>query len=151
MKKIFFLACSIAFTFTLFAQPKGGKFQEKMQAQRIAFLTQRLHLTPEEAQQFWPIYNQYTEKLQQIRASAKSDKQLDDRTEAEVEKDILTEFDKEARELDLKKDYYQKLKKVISIKKIARLYGAERDFRAELVQRLKDNQRERKQLRQNGN
>jgi hypothetical protein len=150
MKKIGFLAVSLVFTFSLFAQNGNGKFNERMQSQRIAFITQRLALTPEESQQFWPIYNQFTEKVQQIR-SVKPDKPLVDMTEAEAEKGILEGFDKDARELDLKKEYYQKLKKVISVKKISRLYVAERDFKAELLQRLKENKQERKLLKQGGN
>ena len=150
MKKIFFLAISLILTFSTFAQKANGQFSDRLQSQRIAFITQRLTLTPEESQQFWPIYNQYTEKLQQIR-SVKPDKPLVDMTDADAEKALLGEFDKESRELELKKDYYQKLKKVISVKKISRLYIAERDFRAELLQRLKDNKQERRQLKQGGN
>lgn len=147
MKKILFLAASLIFALNVFAQPQGGRLHDKMQAQRIAFITQRLDLSPEESQQFWPIYNQYTEKLKQIRLE-KPEKPMIDMTEAEAEKAILGDFDKEARELELKKEYYQKLKKVISVKKISRLYIAERDFRTELLKRLKDNKQERKQLKQ---
>ena len=63
MKKLFFLILSTTLCISAFAQNKN-----KLEAQRVAFITQRLNLTPEEAQQFWPIFNQYTEKLQQIRA-----------------------------------------------------------------------------------
>lgn len=39
--------------------------QEKadhIKAQKIAFFTEKLSLTPEEAQRFWPVYNLYWEK-----------------------------------------------------------------------------------------
>ena len=147
MKKIIVLVFTIACALQLVAQPKTGKFQEKMQAQRAAFITQRLSLTPEEAQQFWPIFNQYTEKLRQIRSTSKPDKQLVDMSDGDAEKEILNDFDRQSKELDLKKEYYQKLKKVISVKKITRLYSAERDFKAELVERLKENREERKQIK----
>jgi hypothetical protein len=150
MKNIFFLALSLALTFSASAQPAKQKLNDRMQAQRIAFITQRLALTPEESQQFWPIYNQYTDKLQQIR-SVKPDKPIVDMTDAETEKVILDGFDKETRELDLKKEYYQKVKKVISVKKISKLYVAERDFKAELIKRLKENKQERQQIKQGKN
>ena len=146
MKKLFFLILCTTFTISTFAQNKN-----KLEAQRVAFITQRLNLTPEEAQQFWPIFNQYTEKLQQIRTSAKPEKTVDDMSEADAEKVILGEFDKDARELDLKKEYYQKLKKAISVKKIARLYKAERDFRSFLLEKIQQNRENRKQLRQEDN
>ena len=146
MKKLFLLMLSITLTISTFAQNKN-----KLEAQRVAFITQRLNLTPEEAQQFWPLFNQYTEKLQQIRASAKSEKTAEDMTDADAEKVILGEFDKDAKELDLKKEYYQKLKKTISVKKIAKLYKAERDFRTLLLEKIQQNRENRKQLRQEGN
>jgi hypothetical protein len=145
MKKIVSIAFGICLFFTLSAQNPRAK--ERVEAQRVAFITQRLNLTPEEAQQFWPIYNQFTEKLQQIRAAAKSDKPVIDMTDADAEKTILAEFDKESKELELRKEYYQKLKKILTVKKIARLYRSEQDFRTELVQRLKDNKKELKQMR----
>jgi hypothetical protein len=145
MKKIIGIAISICLFFTLSAQPARAK--ERVEAQRVAFITQRLSLTPEEAQQFWPVYNQFTEKLQQIRANAKFDKSDMSMSDADAEKIILAEFDKESKELELRKEYYQKLKKVLPVKKIARLYRSEQDFRAELLQRLKDNKKELKQMR----
>jgi hypothetical protein len=150
MKKILFLAISFAVSFSVLAQPAKQKLNDRVQAQRVAFITQRLALTPEESQQFWSIYNQYTDKLQQIR-NIKLDKPVVDMTDAEAEKVILDGFDKETRELDLKKEYYQKLKKVISVKKISRLYVAERDFKAELLQRLKENKLGRQQIKQGKN
>ena len=143
MKKLFFLILSTTLCISAFAQNKN-----KLEAQRVAFITQRLNLTPEEAQQFWPIFNQYTEKLQQIRAASKPEKMVEDMNDADAEKVILGEFDKDAKELDLKKEYYQKLKKTISVKKIARLYKAERDFRSLLLEKIQQNRENRKQLRQ---
>lgn len=147
MKRFVLLIAIIGFGISLNAQ--NGK--NKLEAQRVAFITQRLNLTPEEAQQFWPIFNQYTEKLQQIRSSTKADKPLDEISDADAEKMILSEFDRESRELDLKKDLHQKLKKVISIKKIAKLYKAERDFKGMLLERIQQRQEKRNQMQQNRN
>ena len=35
-----------------------GDWKQKMMSEKIAFLTVELNLTPEEAQAFWPVYNQ---------------------------------------------------------------------------------------------
>jgi hypothetical protein len=147
MRKILFLLICISLTIAA----TGQNAKNKLQAQRVAFITQRLNLTPEEAQQFWPVFNQYTEKLQQIRSSAKEEKTIDELNDGDTEKMILSEFDRESRELDLKKDLYQKLKKIISVKKIAKLYRAERDFKGILLERIQQNKEKRNQLRQNGN
>jgi hypothetical protein len=143
MKKIIIVCLSIVLSVSAFAQQ--GK---RIEAMRIAFITQRLNLTSEEAQQFWPVFNQFSEKMQQIKGT-KMDAPLDEMSDADAEKMILTEFDKESRELELKKEYYQKLKKVLSVRKIAKLYRAERDFKNELVKYLKEAREERKQLKRN--
>ena len=151
MKKVALFVIYILLNFNVLAQ-NGVKLKERMEAQRAAFITQRLNLTPEEAQQFWPIYNQLTEKLQQIRNADKDEKKpLDEVTDTEAEKIIATGFDKESRELELKKEYFQRLKKVISIKKIAKLYRVEREFKGELVKRLNEFREAKKQLKQDRN
>ena len=144
MKKITFFLVSFAFMSTAFSQQIREKMEEKVKIQRIAFITQRLSLTETEAQQFWPIFNEYTDKLQQIRKQPKQEKPFDELADADVEKMIAAQFDRESRELDLKKEYFQKLKKALSVKKIAKLYKAERDFRGELVKQLQE-MREMKQ------
>jgi hypothetical protein len=143
MKKIIIVCLSIVLSVSAFAQQ--GK---RIEAMRIAFITQRLNLTSEEAQQFWPVFNQFSEKMQQIKGT-KMDAPLDEMSDADAEKMILTEFDKESKELELKKEYYQKLKKVLSVRKIAKLYRAERDFKNELVKYLKEAREERKQQKRN--
>lgn len=151
MKKVVLFIIYILLNFNALAQ-NGVKIKERMEAQRAAFITQRLNLTPEEAQQFWPVYNQLTEKVQQVRNAEKDEKKpLDEMTDAEAEKMITTSFDKETRELELKKEYFQKLKKIISIKKIAKLYRVEREFKGELVKRLNELKEAKKQLKQDGN
>ncbi len=121
--------------FSASGQKVGGAKQ--LQAQRIAFITQQMNLMPEEAQQFWPIYNQYTENLKQIRQNYKLTKVDDTATDDEIEKFVLAGFDKDQKEVELKKDYYLKLKKIISIRKIRKMYQAEVEFRQEVIQQLK--------------
>ena len=38
----------------------------KLDAARIALITERLNLSPEQAQAFWPLYNEYAEQRRQI-------------------------------------------------------------------------------------
>ncbi len=133
-KTVLFLAL-IFLSLSISAQKAGGGKQ--LQAQRIAFMTEQMNLTPEEAQQFWPIYNQYAENLKQIRQNYRQTKVSDTNTDEEVEKFVLAGFDKYQKELDLKKDCYLKLKKIISIRKIQKMYSAEIDFRQEVIQQLK--------------
>jgi hypothetical protein len=148
MKKILFLLICLTSVVGLFAQPnKNVRAKERIAAQRVGFITQRLDLTPEESQQFWPIYNQYTEKLQEVRKAPKLEKPLDEMSDAETEKLIMSQMDRETKELELRKEYYQKFKTIISVKKIAKLYKAERDFRAELLKQLQEMKQMKKEAR----
>ncbi len=79
MMKRFVLLLALFFSgfTTLYAQdddPRG----EKIQALKIAFITQKLGLTAEEAQKFWPIYNQYDQEVRSVdrKDVMKSDQQL---------------------------------------------------------------------------
>jgi hypothetical protein len=149
MKKILFIIITFTLSMSVYAQ-NGERIKNRVQSQRIGFITQRLDLTPEESQKFWPIYNQFTEKLKQIRSAAKLEKPIAEMTDADAEKMIMEQMDKDTRELELRKEYFQKLKTAISVKKIAKLYKAERDFKAEMLKQLKE-VRDMKQMRKGQN
>src|SRR6187455_2970115 len=61
---------------------------EEIKAQKVAYLTQKMSLTTEEAQKFWPIYNEYDKGLEAIRKERreahKAMKDKTDLTEAEA-------------------------------------------------------------------
>ena len=60
MKRILIIAALIA-GFTITSQANTGchnDWKEKMMSEKIAFLTIEMNITPEEAQVFWPVYNQ---------------------------------------------------------------------------------------------
>ena len=62
MKKFITALAMLGIAFSLGAQAPSQKgnhqqMKERLQAEHIAFLTEKLELTPEEAQVFWPVYN----------------------------------------------------------------------------------------------
>lgn len=48
------------------AQANRGEAQD-IETLKIAFISKQLDLTPDEAQRFWPVYNQYSRELKQMR------------------------------------------------------------------------------------
>lgn len=126
---------------------KGERQQEKndnIESMKIAFLTTKLDLTPEEAQKFWPVYNQYNEKLQELRKKRRQEereakKNFEDLTDKEVEQAIDNDLAFRQKELDLQKEYNVKFKAVLPIKKVSRLYHAEEQFKKVLIDKLRDN------------
>lgn len=124
MKK-FVLILAIFFSgFTvLFAQDNNDPRGERIQALKIAFITQKLDLTANEAQKFWPVYNQYDQEIRSINR-----------------KDVIQS---EQQLLDIRKKYKPSFEKVIGQPKLNKLFNAERDFRSVLIRRLKDRPNQR--------
>lgn len=156
--KNYLLALLICCTSTLFAQqpppgegpPKPGR--ERVEAMKVGFLTQRLNLTPEEAKVFWPVYNKYQDELEALRKSRRENlvnakMNFDEMPEKEVEKAVDSELGFRQQELDLLKKYHGQFKQVLPIKKVAKLYRAEEDFKRELLDRIKENRQEMRQDR----
>lgn len=125
--------------------------QERMQeikAQRTAFLTQRLDLTPEEAQKFWPVYNQYDKESdavrKEMRDAHKATRKDSDLTDAEASAAIDKELAGRQKELDLRRKYAPEFKKLIGPVKTLKLAKAERDFNKELIKRMRDRLEDRR-------
>ncbi len=126
--------------------------EERMQeikAQKTAFLTQRLDLTPAEAEKFWPVYNQYDKEIEanrkDMRADHKAAKKDTELTEAEASAAIDKELAGRQKELDIRKKYAGDFKKSIGAVKTVQLAKAERDFRKELIKRLRDRMGDRRE------
>lgn len=121
---------------------------QEIKAQKTAFLTQRLDLSPEEAQRFWPIYNQFDKELDAVRKEIRDDrkeaKQDGELTEAEASAAIDKELAGRQKELDVRKKYTADFKKSIGALKTMKLGKAERDFRRELIKRVRDRVEERR-------
>lgn len=129
------------------AQVDPEQREARLAAFRAEVFSRVLNLTPEEAQQFWPVYNEYADKREQVQQDLRPGKQLDQMSDAEVEEQIRKHFDMKQRELELEKEAYQKLRKVLPLRKVAKLPAAEREFRESLVKKLQE-ARERRQERQ---
>ena len=119
--------------------------EEKLQeikAQKAAYLTQKMDLTAEEAQKFWPVYNQYDKELEALRkerrAAHKAMKDPGEMSEADAAKAIDDQLASEQRELDLRKKYAADFKKTVGATKTMKLFRAEREFNRELLKRMHD-------------
>ena len=66
MKKILLLTGIMILTVTAYCQPDRNiqDRKEQIKAQKVAYLTNRLQLTPREAEIFWPLYNEYEQKIE---------------------------------------------------------------------------------------
>lgn len=119
------------------------KVKERIQAARIAYITDQLGLTPEEAEKFWPIYREFSEKRQNLQKQYREMKRNPDpnKTMEENEKDLVdVGFKLKQQELDLEKDYSGRLLKVISAQKLRSLPEAEKRFRQMILEQIQRRQ-----------
>ena len=145
----FFLVSALVLVALLGSQPAraqgrgrgrqpGGRITQLDNA-KIAFITSRLTLTQDQAQRFWPVYNEFVARRRELNRSARqlrnaarnltlSDGQLRD--------NFTQEFAVRQQQLDLEKTYFDRVQKVLSMRQVAVLYQAERDFTKEVLKRV---------------
>ncbi len=128
--------------FILLAQDKQGR-KDRIETMHIAYLSEKLNLTSEEAEKFWPVYNQYKADEDQLhkqrQANVQAVKQgggIENMSDADVQKVIADETDLETRQLDLRKKYVGKFEQVIPNRKVAQFFIAEDEFKRYLLNQL---------------
>jgi hypothetical protein len=106
-------------------QPDAGG---RIKALQIAYLTNKLNLKPEEAQRFWPVFNQYQEEMRKVRIEGRN----------------LPQVDKEQKIVDIRKKYFEEFTKVLNKDRADRVFKADNEFRDVIRKEIQ----ERRQLKQ---
>lgn len=118
------------------------QWQERIESEKIAFLTNEMSLTPKEAQTFWPIYNQaQKEQREAIEASMKAfgelDKALRDGKTGNEINALLEKYTKAIDNQDVSSKYLKEYLKVLPAEKVAKLFLGEEKFRQSQINRLR--------------
>ena len=103
-------------------QPDENKRQEKIQALYVAYVTQQLALTPDEAQKFWPVHTQFANELKGIKTD-------------------LPELEQEQARLNIKKRYQDNFNKIIGVNRCERFFRMDGEFKRRLIEQMR-NQRQ---------
>lgn len=111
---------------------------ERAKAVRVALLTQKMSLSTEEAEKFWPIYNEYEKEQKKLREKFQPNKDIFSLDDAAVEKHLFGILDMEEELVKMKKKYYQNFSKVIGYRKVAILAKSDREFYLAMIERLKN-------------
>jgi hypothetical protein len=115
---------------------------EQVQIERIAYFTEKIGLTPEEAQLFWSLYNELDNKrISLFEEKAAIIKTFMDNTKNLNDKQINEQLNRLAvinqQESALYGEYDAKFRKVLSAQKVMNLYVAEMGFRRYLLQTIR--------------
>lgn len=135
MKKVL-LILLLTLSFNSFSQGRG----EKLRALKVAFITERLDLSQEEAQKFWPIYNAFEENERALRMENFEERRglnIDSISEAEAN-DLIDNFIKTENERHkLKQKFVEDIRNVLPAKKVILLKRVEDDFKREMLEQFK--------------
>jgi hypothetical protein len=122
---------------------------EKLNTFKIGFLTKRLNFTPEEAEKFWPVYNEYQGKRNQIQLEKIKLIRNFNQNEGTLSKDQLGEMGDNlvgtiVQESDLAVAFHKKLKEVLPPAKVIRYYQAENQYKVQLLNELQNTRQQQK-------
>lgn len=127
----------------------GNEKREDIESLKVAFLTRKLSLTPDEAKKFWPVYDQFANEMKAVK-EARADKMknakddIDQLSDKDLEKIVDGDIAFRQQELDVLKKYHSQFKQVLPMRKVAKLYRAEEDFKRELLERIREKRQDRK-------
>lgn len=108
-------------------QREGGG---ALQAMKIAFITKRLELSPEEAEKFWPIYYKYAAEVRQTYLTYK-----DDKDEIKLDESLL----------NIRKKYSPDFTRALSSPaRVNDFFRAEKDFGAFVQKEMQRRQMQRR-------
>jgi hypothetical protein len=126
--------------------------RQRLDAYKIALFTKRLNLTSQEAEKFWPGYNEYQDNKNKIQLERQEINRNFNQNELNMSDRELTEagdrfVSLEVREAALAQEFHTRIKTILSPVKILRLYQAENQYRQQLLKELQ----ERREVRANQN
>jgi Spy/CpxP family protein refolding chaperone len=107
---------------------------------KIAYLTDKISLTQDQAQSFWPVYNDFTTKRRELNRQQRMLRTTspDGLTDQQIKANLNQAMALREQEVKLERDYFNKFQKILSIRQVAKLYSAERDFTREVIKRVAD-------------
>ncbi|HPZ87725.1 MAG TPA: hypothetical protein PLQ32_06460 [Flavihumibacter sp.] len=135
MKRIFTILLVLLLGGSAAFSQGGQRAGERVEALKIAYLTKKLNLTTEEAQKFWPVYNQYMADLKKARQDARSEE--------------ADELEKDEKVLAVRKKYQADFSKALSPARANEFYRYEKEFANFVAKELQERRQNRLQQRQN--
>ena len=142
MKRYFIMMLVLVCSMSIVAEDNSGKEQKRaareqqLTEQTNAYITQ-FGLTGEQAERFRNIYTDYSKKLQGVKLLYKKDKSPAAPTEDEIEAAIRSRFERQRSILNIREEYYHKLRTVLAPSQIQRIYDDEQVRKGQLQKQNK--------------
>ena len=146
MKALFSLLFVLFITPVVYSQPdNGGKKNKKekrewIKSQKVTYISNELVLTSEEAEVFWPIYNEYEQKAEVLRnrkrKTLRALKKVDEMSNDEAYQKMEDLLALEIEMANLRSEYLSKFADVLDKKRATKVYIAEEKFKRELIKKM---------------
>jgi len=150
MKRLVYIAFACVAFVTMQAQSldddsqiQNDKAKDKIKAARVGLITQKLNLTQDQAQKFWPLYNELRQKKEDARKPYReAQKNINPNSPDPKQQEALVDLGLKVKqdELNLDKEYNEKFKSVITPQQILALHQAEQEFRGMVINHLQRRQ-----------
>jgi hypothetical protein len=145
-----FLLMTFAFSFSMVSAQNQNR--ERLDAYKIALFTKRMNLTSQEAEKFWPVYNEYQNQRTQLQVEKQTIMRTFNQSESTLSDKEISELGDRYCEILVKESslavtFHKKLQEVLPPAKIIRLYQAENQYRLQLLNELQN----RRPLQQRNN
>ena len=142
MKKLSFLLLTVLLTITVCNAQNPNR--ERIDAYRIGFFTKKMNLTSDEAEKFWPAYNDFQsqrndlqkERINNVRDFNQNGANLSDKELTEIGDNLANSFTKES---EMAQTFHSKLKEILPPDKVIRYYQAENQWKVQLLNQLQEN------------
>ena len=136
---------ALLLTFIAMGQPRLNQKREQIKALKIAYITDELKLTPDEASKFWPLFNTYEEKQKNFRKERirsfmdqSGTNAIDKMTEKEAASILNDIENSEEDAFQNRKKFVASLKSILPATKILKLKKAEEGFNKKLLKQFRD-------------
>jgi len=121
--------------------------RKELEGMKVAYLTNKMDLSPEEAQVFWPVYNQYRDEIDTHREEGRKKYQIfkinqADLSDAEIKEHLSARFEYQREEIDIEEKYIDRFTEILSPQKVVALLEAEEGFKRELLKRIRGERQE---------
>lgn len=119
-----------------------AEMQKKMTEMRVNYVRENLGLTDAQNEKFIPLYKEKLEKIAALRKEQRTISKdfkanYESKSDAEIDASMKAKFDTQLKVLNLEKEFYDKFKSVIPVKKVAKLEQVEKEFQMSVLRKTK--------------
>lgn len=143
------LVLAVALTIPLIRLNAQNPNLERFSTYKIGFFTKKMNLTSQEAEKFWPVYNDYQkqknliqrEKMMLIRDFNQNESALNDSQLTEMGDRLIKNM---SDETSLTVGFHKKIRELLPPAKVLKYYQAENQYKIQLLRELQENKQQRR-------